>query len=198
MASLRLLERRGWRCSQPVHDRPAGIWTVLSNNILFQYNESHHNDSSSYGIDGDGFDLDGGTTNSTVQFNYSHDNGGAGYLDWQYSGASSHYGNTFQYNISQNDSLVTLKPSFYVDVPGVSTGHAEDQLLGNIVSTSGARAPGSQFSANLDNDLTYSNNTVVGPIGAPTINDPSQLTQKLDSYYRSWCLSQQPVCTWLK
>ena len=82
---------------------PVGIWTWDSNNVIIQYNESHHNHSSSV-TDGGGFDLDGAVTNSTVQYNYSHDNDGPGYSVAQYSGARTpNNNNTIRYNISQND-----------------------------------------------------------------------------------------------
>lgn len=82
---------------------PIGIWTYDSNAVLIQFNESHSNKSGST-LDGGGFDLDGGTTNSTVQFNYSHGNQGAGYLMFQFSGARPLLGgNVIRYNISEND-----------------------------------------------------------------------------------------------
>ena len=81
---------------------PVGIWAWDSNNVLMQYNESHHNHTNS-SVDGGGFDFDGGVTNSTLQYNYSHDNDGPGYAVVQYSGARASRNNTVRYNISQND-----------------------------------------------------------------------------------------------
>lgn len=81
---------------------PGGIWTWDSNNILIQSNESYLNSSGS-GCDGLGFDLDGGVTNSVMQYNYSHDNDGAGYLLGQYANARAWTNNTVRYNISEND-----------------------------------------------------------------------------------------------
>ncbi|CAN5826155.1 hypothetical protein BH09VER1_BH09VER1_41900 [soil metagenome] len=80
----------------------AGIWAWDSNNILFQYNESYGNRTT--GVDGDGFDFDGGVTNSLMQYNYSHDNDAAGFLLAQYSFAPQPMENiTIRYNISEND-----------------------------------------------------------------------------------------------
>jgi hypothetical protein len=82
---------------------PYGIWAWDSNHVVIQYNESHHNHTSS-ATDGGGFDLDGGVINSTLQYNYSHDNDGPGFLVCQYSGARRmNNNNTIRYNISQND-----------------------------------------------------------------------------------------------
>ena len=83
---------------------PIGIWTYDSNAVLIQFNESHSNKTGGSTPDGGGFDLDGGVTNSTVQFNYSHGNQGAGYLVYQFSGARPLLGgNVIRYNISEND-----------------------------------------------------------------------------------------------
>ncbi len=80
----------------------AGIWAWDSTNIVFQYNESHNN--RTIGVDGDGFDFDGGVTNSVMQYNYSHDNDAAGYLLAQYSCAPQAMQNiVIRYNISEND-----------------------------------------------------------------------------------------------
>jgi len=81
---------------------PVGIWAYQSNNVLIQYNESHHNKTGS-AKDGGGFDFDGGCTNSTLQYNYSHDNYGAGYLLAQFDNAPLMKNITIRYNISEND-----------------------------------------------------------------------------------------------
>ncbi len=81
---------------------PIGIWAWNSNSIIIQHNESYNNATDS-SADGGGFDLDGGVTNSIMQYNYSHDNDGAGFLLAQFSGARPFYGNTIRYNISQDD-----------------------------------------------------------------------------------------------
>jgi len=83
---------------------PIGIWIFDCINSTIQYSESHDNQTT-HG-DGGGFDIDGGCSKCIIQYCYSHDNAGAGYLFAQFSGASS-YGpfkhNTVRYNISQND-----------------------------------------------------------------------------------------------
>lgn len=80
----------------------AGIWAWDSNDILFQYNESYGNRTTR--VDGDGFDFDGGVTNSVMQYNYSHDNDAAGFLLAQYAFAPQAMQNiVIRYNISEND-----------------------------------------------------------------------------------------------
>ena len=84
-----------------------GIWTYGVDGITIQYCESYNNRSSKTS-DGGGFDFDGGTVNSVMQYNYSHGNDGAGYLLAQYQNATTEYGplsnNVIRYNISENDA----------------------------------------------------------------------------------------------
>ena len=78
---------------------PVGLWVYNSSYITIQYNESFHNQTGG-NTDGGGFDLDINTTQSVMQYNYSHENDGAGYLlccDY------FNNNNVIRYNISQND-----------------------------------------------------------------------------------------------
>ena len=82
---------------------PVGIWTDESNRVTIQFCESYNNRTGG-AADGGGFDLDGGVTNSALQYNYSHGNDGAGYLVWSYGGAVHPLAhNVIRYNISEND-----------------------------------------------------------------------------------------------
>jgi hypothetical protein len=80
---------------------PVGIWAWDSDGVVIQFNESHHNRTKT--ADGDGFDLDGGVTRSVLQYNYSHDNDGAGLLVAQFPGARPMKDNIIRYNVSEND-----------------------------------------------------------------------------------------------
>jgi hypothetical protein len=82
---------------------PVGIWGWCCNALTIQQCESHHNMSGT-SKDGGGFDLDGGCTNSVLQYNYSHDNEGPGYLLAQFPGAPAMHDLTIRYNISENDA----------------------------------------------------------------------------------------------
>jgi hypothetical protein len=70
-----------------VHDNGTGAFydsgvafgSYFCKRILFQYNEAYGNKSMYQGDEG-GFDFDRFTTNSIMQFNYSHDNDGWGYM----------------------------------------------------------------------------------------------------------------------
>ncbi|PYV32123.1 MAG: hypothetical protein DMG22_14425 [Acidobacteria bacterium] len=83
---------------------PVGIWADAANRIKIQFCESYANHTGGK-HDGGGFDLDGGVSNSIVQYNYSHDNDGPGFLVWNYSHAAHPFAhNVIRYNLSENDA----------------------------------------------------------------------------------------------
>ena len=91
----------GWLCDAP--EGPVGIWTYDSDGVVIQHNESYRNRTNGP-ADGGGFDLDQNTRNSVVQYNYSHDNDGAGFLLAHAPDNTNHSGNTVRYNVSENDA----------------------------------------------------------------------------------------------
>ncbi len=92
----------GELCDYAYSGGPVGIWAWEANNAVIQFCESHHNKTDNE-ADGGGFDLDGGAINSIMQYNYSHDNYGAGYLICQFWPAREYINNTCRYNVSEND-----------------------------------------------------------------------------------------------
>ena len=77
-------------------DYAAGIWPWASDNTLIQFNEV----SGMKGMkDGQAFDSDAYTTNTTFQYNYTHDNEGGFMLVCCFENT----GTVIRYNISQND-----------------------------------------------------------------------------------------------
>jgi hypothetical protein len=85
----------------------SGIEVYTSNNVTVQFNEVYNVQPSpvnSTGCDWDGIDLDGGTTNSVVQYNYTHHNAGAGIYAYTSTPNGLTWGpNTYRYNVSEND-----------------------------------------------------------------------------------------------
>jgi len=128
-----------------------GIWAWDANDVVIQFNEAYANQTRT--SDGGGFDLDGGATNSVIQYNYSHDNKGAGYGAFQFPWARAFSGNRIQYNISQNDgfgfliwdgngdmgSLAALHNVAYGDKPALTTysAFADVTFVNNIFSGTG-------------------------------------------------------------
>jgi len=86
---------------------PVGIWGWNCDKLTIQNCISH--DNKSPGTDGGGFDLDGGCTNSIMQYNLSYDNAGCGYLLCQYPEAPLWKNNIVRYNISYNDGSKNMQ-----------------------------------------------------------------------------------------
>lgn len=90
---------------------PVGIWCWNADHISIRHCISHHNMRGSGNADGGGFDLDGGTTDSVIEYCYSYDNAGAGYLLYNFNWQSiPHRNNTVRYCISENDRLGGFAP----------------------------------------------------------------------------------------
>ena len=77
------------------HDANVPIWPQNSDGFCMQYNEAYDTRSTA---DGQGYDIDFECYNTTVQYNYSHDNEGGFMLIMD-----EVYDTVIRYNISQND-----------------------------------------------------------------------------------------------
>jgi hypothetical protein len=145
-----------------------GIWTADSTGVLIQYNEAHHTMTVD-GRDGDGFDLDGGVTNSVLQYNYSHDNMGAGYLLYTYADANVNATKniTARFNISENDVAYpngTLGSIFIGNDGGTLTGvnvynntiYLNSAPMGAAIAYGGSSA--TTITGHVANNILYVNN----------------------------------------
>jgi hypothetical protein len=95
---------------------PEGIATSFSDSILIQFNEVYRQGDghSPASVDGQGIDFNTATTNSTMQYNYSHDNCQALHAVGQCSDSETHLagtGNVIRFNIFQSTQNV---PAFLV------------------------------------------------------------------------------------
>ncbi len=96
----------GWDMPR-VGNGPVGIWAYEADSVTIQYCISFRNKTAAGAADGGGFDLDGGVTNSVIQYCLSYENQGSGYGIFQYYSASPWYNNQVRYCISYNDGQVT-------------------------------------------------------------------------------------------
>src|SRR5438874_818516 len=96
----------GWDMPR-VGNGPVGIWAYEADSVTIENCISYHNKTAKGAADGGGFDLDGGVTNSVIQYCLSYENWGSGYGIFEYGGADKWYNNTLRYCISINDGLVT-------------------------------------------------------------------------------------------
>lgn len=86
-------------------DARVGIWMYHTDNGIIRYCESHHNVTPGTG-DGGGFDIDGGCTNCRIEYCYSHDNEGGGFMAFAFSGSGGITNAVIRYCISENDGSV--------------------------------------------------------------------------------------------
>ena len=96
----------GWDMPR-IGNGPVGIWCYEADSVIIDHCLSYRNKTSPGGADGGGFDLDGGVTNSLIQYCLSYENQGSGYCMFQYWGASPWHNNVIRFNISENDGLVS-------------------------------------------------------------------------------------------
>jgi hypothetical protein len=119
--------------------RPVGIWAAGSNRVTIQYCESYNNKTIT-STDGGGFDFDWDVTNSVMQYNYSHDNHGPGFL--LAAGDHKSENNVIRYNVTQNDGRRNARGGIqlwgnvqnakiynnvvYISAPGVAAFYAHN------------------------------------------------------------------------
>jgi hypothetical protein len=84
---------------------PVGIWIWDCTQVLIQYCISHDNKTNPVAKDGGGFDLDGGVSNSVIQYCLSYNNLGAGFGLFEFGAGKPWENNTIRYNISNNDGV---------------------------------------------------------------------------------------------
>ncbi|UCF42553.1 MAG: right-handed parallel beta-helix repeat-containing protein [Planctomycetota bacterium] len=109
---------------------PVGIWAWNANKVTIQFCIAH--DNKSPGHDGGGFDLDGGLTNSILQYNLSYNNEGPGYFLCQYPTAPVYKDNIVRYNITQNDGTRNNRMSS-IDIFAADVGMSDCQIYNNTI-----------------------------------------------------------------
>ncbi|MFC7619352.1 right-handed parallel beta-helix repeat-containing protein [Microlunatus sp. GCM10028923] len=127
----------------------SGILAYTSKNVQIRFNEVYAVEpypSLTAGCDWDGIDLDGGVSNSVVEYNYTHDNAGSGLLAYVDTPGGAAWGpNTFRYNISQNDDRLKAQGGLMNVVPKVPPNALS--IYGNTFYTNVAQTAKSTASA---------------------------------------------------
>jgi len=120
---------------------PVGLWCYEATNALLQYNEVY-NQATNSAADGGGFDFDGGVTNSIMQYNYSHNNYGPGFMFYSYNDTylTTWNNNIMRYNISQNDATHNTSSYSSIFIGATSTmtnAYCYNNTIYNSLSGSG-------------------------------------------------------------
>lgn len=157
---------------------PVGIWAYDSDRVIIQHCISHHNQSP--GMDGGGFDFDGGMTNSIMQYNLSFHNVGAGYGLFQYHGAQTWKSNIIRYNISIDDGQKNSHCGIHIWAGSENMSDAE--IYNNtVINRTG-------YAVNYDTDLdglNFCNNILIAK-NTP-IHGPHSRSKYMRNLY--WCIN---------
>jgi hypothetical protein len=122
----------GWLCDTP--EGPVGIWAYDSRAVVIRHNLSFNNRTGGR-ADGGGFDLDGGVTDSVMEYNQSFGNDGAGYGLYQYPGAPPWGNNIVRHNTSVDDGRKNGYGAITLWSGGSALGDVE--ISGNLIVQSG-------------------------------------------------------------
>jgi hypothetical protein len=152
----------GWDMPR-IGNGPVGIWAYESDHVTIQYCISYRNKTSKGGLDGGGFDLDGGVRNSIIQYCLAYENEGAGYGLFQYPGASPWHNNIVRYCVSFNDVTATKSSGGFFVWNGSddSSQFGGCKVYNNVVYST--HAPAVQFEVMSRNkNFLFANNIFIG------------------------------------
>ncbi|UJH91027.1 hypothetical protein LZ575_20540 [Antarcticibacterium sp. 1MA-6-2] len=162
---------------------PVGIWYWDADSVTIQHSEAYNISSGSgAGCDGGGFDLDGGVTNGIMQYNYSHDNDGGGYLVGQFDYARPMKNITVRYNISENDAA-TNGGSVYLfngsrNMSDIYVYNNTFYIAEQSTNTSSAAIKFSNWKP-INNNINFYNNILYAANGADLVSIPKGYSAKL-------------------
>lgn len=129
----------GWDMDNSAFNGPVGIWCANCLRAVFRYCLSHDNRTQWGKTDGGGFDFDGGTKDSLMEYCYSYNNSGSGYMFCQYANAAELSGNTIRYCASFNDGTAYHKSALYLFDCGSASMAAGGQFYRNLLYNSAGR-----------------------------------------------------------
>jgi hypothetical protein len=140
---------------------PVGIWAHAADKVVIERCASFSNRTGK-GLDGGGFDFDGGVTNSVMQYNYSADNDGPGFMLYNYADSPHRFaGNTVRFNVSVNDARKNRYGAVYVGNHG--SGVRDQDVYHNTVFVSPSDRGGRPRAVVTENvsEVRFRNNLLV-------------------------------------
>ena len=174
------------------HGETGGIEAIADNRVLLQYNEAYSNHAGN--SDGDGIILDV-TKDSIMQFNYSHDNDGAGLFLFAETGGTS-TDNIIRYNISQNDART--QQNTYGGI-FVGADIVNSQIYGNTVfmGPSSTSSPAAiRLLGLLGNSVHVYNNILETTGGVPVVDWDGSGTDVLFQGNDYWSVKSPLAIQW--
>jgi hypothetical protein len=145
---------------------PVAIWGADAINGGIRRNHAYRMHTGAGTTDGGGFDLDGGCQNCVVEYNYSEECDGAGYLLYSYDDATllPFINNTVRFNVSRQDGKVSNTKQAIVigNDHNDALGFKNIRVYNNTVVISGATTVGLKTQGAYISQLTgfFANNVV--------------------------------------
>ena len=170
---------------------PFGIWTWESRAVTIQYNLVYNQRSSS-SLDGGAYDLDGGSSNCVIQYNYSYNNEGPAIGIIQFSDASPLVGSVVRYNISENDCRKNTQGVVYIGEFSEPYGIKDADIYGNTFFVSANPRGGKPPLVSVQNQddiagVRFRNNLFIashnGPVIAGITTNPAKALYQNNNYW---------------
>jgi hypothetical protein len=178
---------------------PVGIWGWFCDRLVIQHCVSHDNKTSKGGYDGGGFDLDGGATNSVLQYNLSFNNHGTGYLLCQYEDAEPWKDNICRYNVSVNDGLTNHFDGihFWAGGKGMSGAQVYNNVVVNAKNAVNSThdIPGLVFRNNV---FISDSDAITGPLGQAVFEHNLYWSRKGGAVFRNGNTAYATLADWSK
>ncbi|WP_157638019.1 right-handed parallel beta-helix repeat-containing protein [Flexithrix dorotheae] len=136
-----------------------GIWWYDSDHCILQFNEGYQC-KAAFDRDGAPFSIDNSSTNCIIQYNYSHDNEGPGYMLFGHD--DNGHDNIIRHNISVNDHTnnASSGTGSIAIVSRVVKGYIEDNI---VIAGGGTKSIlGHRSWDGLPKDVNYKGNIFVG------------------------------------
>lgn len=141
----------------------AGLWTTNTNNSIIQYNEVGYTQLPPGGTDGDGYDIDISEVNTTLQYNYSHNNEGGFLLICNFGdGYKVSKNATVRYNLSVDDGGVGNTGFMIITNKNPGTHIYNNTFYSSITDRNVSMI---HFFGESPEDFTFSNNIFAGIAG---------------------------------
>lgn len=156
---------------------PGGIWSGDSYGISTRYSVALSN-RRAVGLDGGGFNMDGGSVNCVIEYCYSQDNHGGGYMIFAYDDPDYMDPNancTIRYCFSYNDATTNLA-SVLVQNDNTNGDFTNCVVHNCVIVQKGTNRTAITNNGGADADVDMLNNIIWAENGSKLVNGGSSLT----------------------
>lgn len=177
---------------------PVGIWCWGCHGVTIQRCLVYNQKSTPGVQDGGGFDIDGGSTECVIQYCYSYNNEGYGYLVCEFEGAPPIANATVRYNVSWNDGRARGQSGLGVWNGNPTTESCRAVVFHNnlVVSDETAGSVVKQGFESKPLAAAFYNNVFVRTRGSKLIDIDRHTDTVVFKGNLYWTATDQPVWQW--